>query len=197
MRNILTIAISAGAFITACVISCTGTTAKDTTPTVVADSAQLIKNGEYLVTIMGCDDCHSPKRMGAQGPEIIPELRLSGYPASRPIQLADSGALKHGWALLGGDLTSALGPWGMSFAGNITSDESGIGSWTEEQFNTALRKGKYKGAEAGRGLLPPMPWMNYKDMKPEDMKALFAFLKSTKPVKNIPPAPIAPADVKY
>ena len=45
---------------------------------------QLVKRGEYLVTIMGCNDCHSPKSMGPQGPQLIPELILSGYPADRP-----------------------------------------------------------------------------------------------------------------
>ena len=65
------------------------------------DSAEKVKRGEYLVSIIGCDDCHSPKRMGPMGPEIIPELRLSGYPSSRPIQKADSQVVKQGWALLG------------------------------------------------------------------------------------------------
>ena len=61
-----------------------------TEPTPVAESIEptvedVIAHGEYLVEIMGCHDCHSPKRMGENGPEIIPELMLSGYPSDRPI----------------------------------------------------------------------------------------------------------------
>ncbi len=138
--------------------SCTNYSAAKDKSKVVIDSADKVKRGEYLVSIIGCDDCHSPKRMGPRGPEIIPELRLSGYPSSRPIQKADSNVVKQGWALLGSDLTSAVGPWGMSFSGNLTSDETGIGNWTEENFLRAMRQGKYKGLENSRPLLPPMPW---------------------------------------
>ena len=90
--------------------------------------------------------------------------------------------------MLGGDLTSAVGPWGMSFAANITSSETGIGNWTEENFIRAIRKGKFKGLEGSRDLLPPMPWFAYKNMTDEDIKSVFAFLQSTKPVENIVPA---------
>ena len=40
------------------------------------DHLALVKRGEYLVSTIGCDDCHSPKKMGPTGPEIIPELLL-------------------------------------------------------------------------------------------------------------------------
>ena len=85
-----------------------------------------------------------------------------------------------------------MGPWGTSFAANITSDETGIGNWTEEQFERALRHGLYKGMEGSRPLLPPMPWQNLANLKPEDMRDMFAYLKSTKPVENVVPAPIPP-----
>ncbi len=91
--------------------------------------------------------------------------------------------------MLGPDLTNAVGPWGVSFAANISSDETGIGNWTEEQFLTALRKGKYKGMEGSRDLLPPMPWFVYKNFSDEDIRSIFAYLRSGKPVKNIVPAP--------
>ncbi len=106
------------------------------------DVATMVSRGEYLVNSVGCDDCHSPKRMGAKGPELIPELRFSGYPQDRPIAKADSNVVKQGWALFGADLTSAVGPWGMSFAANISSDSTGIGTWKEEQFLIAIRHGK-------------------------------------------------------
>ena len=134
----------------------------------------------------------SPKKMGAQGPEVIPELMLSGYPADRPVVKFDNKLIKQGFAQFYPDLTAAAGPWGLSFAANITSDETGIGNWTEAQFKTALTQGKSKGLETGRMLLPPMPWPNYAQMKNEDVAAVFAYLKSTKPVKNMVPTPTPP-----
>lgn len=160
-----------------------------------SDSAALIGRGEYLVTIMGCDDCHSPKQMGPQGPEIIPELRLSGYPSERPVAEVDANALRQGGAFMNSDLTSATGPWGTSFAANISSDASGIGNWTEAQFKKAITQGKYKGLDGGRMLLPPMPWPNYSRLTDEDIRAIYLFLKSTRPVKNVVPAPQPPAGV--
>ena len=159
-------------------------------------NAELVKRGEYLVNAVGCDDCHSPKTMGPRGPEIIQELRFSGYPSTRPVQKADSNAVKQGWALFGPDLTSAVGPWGMSFAANISSDATGIGNWTEAQFFKAIREGKYKGLDNSRPLLPPMPWSSYKNFSDEDVKAIYAFLKSTKPVENIVPAPVVFSELK-
>jgi hypothetical protein len=158
--------------------------------------AELIKRGEYLVSTIGCDDCHSPKTMGPMGPEIIPELRLSGYPSGRPLQKPDSHVVKQGWILFGQDLTSAVGPWGVSFAANITSDPTGIGNWKEEQFIKALREGKWKGLDNSRPLLPPMPWFVYKNMTDDDLKSIFAFLKSTRPVENLVPVPKQLADLK-
>lgn len=152
----------------------------------------LIKKGEYLVTILGCNDCHSPKRMGVNGPELIPELILSGYPADRPLGNVTKSALTDGWALFNADLTAGVGPWGATFAANLTSDETGIGNWSLEQFKIALTQGKYKGMADGRALLPPMPWFNYVNMKNEDVKAIYTYLMSTKPVKNAVPAPITP-----
>jgi mono/diheme cytochrome c family protein len=148
-----------------------------------------VKRGNYLVSSIGCDDCHSPKTMGPQGPQLDMEHRLSGYPAERPIAKVDAAALKSGWMLFSGDLTSAVGPWGMSFAANITSDSTGIGNWTEAQFIKAMREGKTKGLDGSRPILPPMPWPNFKNLTDEDLRAMFAYLKSTKPVRNVVPEP--------
>lgn len=155
----------------------------------------LVSRGEYLVGIMGCNDCHSPKRMGPNGPEIIPELMLSGFPADRPIIAFKDSLIKAGYAMFYPDLTAGAGPWGISFAGNLTPDETGIANWTESQFKIALTQGRYKGQETGRMLLPPMPWQNYKNMEDSDITAVFAYLKSLKPVSNLVPAPIAPDDM--
>ena len=153
---------------------------------------ETVKRGEYLVTIMGCNDCHSAKRMGAQGPEVIPELMLSGYPSDRPVAKFTDKMIKQGFAQFYPDLTAAAGPWGISFAANLTPDETGIGNWTEEQFKKALTQGKSKGLDGGRMLLPPMPWVNYATMAETDVKAVFAYLKSLKPVNNLAPQPITP-----
>ncbi len=156
------------------------------------NQSEMITRGEYLVATIGCDDCHSPKRMGAKGPELIPELRLSGYPSDRPVQQMDTTALKKGWMLMGPDLTLAAGPWGVSFAANITSDGTGIGNWSESNFITAMRSGKVKGIENGRPMLPPMPWANFSKLTDEDLKSILAYLKSTNPVNNVAPAPLPP-----
>lgn len=155
-------------------------------------AAQLVQKGEYLVTIMGCNDCHSPKEMGPQGPAVIADLMLSGYPAIRPFQKVEPALIREGWILFNADLTAAAGPWGVSFAANLTSDQTGIGNWTEENFRRALKEGKYKGLEVSRMLLPPMPWANFAGISNEDIKAIFQYLKSTKPVNNVAPLPISP-----
>ena len=151
-----------------------------------------IRRGQYLVTSIGCADCHSPKKIGARGPEEIPELVLSGYPQERGLPPIDRAALENGWMLMTGDLTAAVGPWGVSFAANLTSDQTGIGSWNLEQFKVAMREGKFKGLKNGRDLLPPMPWPNFAHLTDEDLEAMFAYLQSTKPVENVVPAPIPP-----
>jgi hypothetical protein len=153
---------------------------------------ELLQRGEYLVNTIGCHDCHSPKRMGPQGPELIPELMLSGYPGEQPFPKIDRSAIPEGWALFTPDLTAALGPWGVSFAANITSDDTGIGAWSEEQFRKSLREGKFKGLDGARPLLPPMPWFNFAKLTDEDIRALYTYLKSTPPVRNVPPGAIPP-----
>ena len=156
---------------------------------------EMITRGEYLVNTSACNDCHTPKIMTSHGPEFDTTRLLSGHPASAPKPKVNKEALKD-WVLFGQDLTSAAGPWGLSFAANLTSDETGVGNWTELQFITAIRKGKFKGLEGGRDLLPPMPWQVYRNMTDGDLKAIFAYLKSTKPVSNIVPAPVSPENIK-
>jgi len=153
---------------------------------------EMIERGKYMVEIGGCNDCHSPKVFGPQGPVPDPERLLSGHPADEPAPKADPSVSKD-LIIMSGGLTSYIGPWGTSFSANLTSDETGIGNWTLEQFTNALRHGLYKGLEGSRPLLPPMPWQGIGQMTDEDMEAVFMYLKSTKPVSNIPPNPIPPA----
>ena len=169
-------------------VACQGSVASEK-KSITMTKEEMVKRGAYLVNTIGCDDCHSPKQMGPDGPEIIPELRLSGYPSDRPLTIADTNVVKKGWMLFSDDLTTAVGPWGQSFAANLTSDATGTGNWKEEQFIKAIREGKYKGLDNTRPLLMPMPWFVYKNLTDDDLKSIFAFLQTTKPVKNVVPAP--------
>lgn len=196
MRKSIFILSVAAAVITFVVMACNSSEGTVNVKQETKDSAWFIKRGEYLVSSIGCDDCHSPKRMGAQGPEIIPELRLSGFPHDGKLPPADTAAVSKGWSLFAPDLTAYVGFWGASYAANLTSDGTGIGNWSEQQFLTAIRKGKYKGQENGRDLLPPMPWFVYKNMTDEDLKSIFSYLKTIKPVENVVPGPRSLAEVK-
>ena len=148
-----------------------------------------IDKGKYLVEIMGCADCHAPKKMTAQGPIPDPDLGLSGHPSQIPMGKV---VKTQDWVLFHPMNTIAVGPWGATFSANLTPDATGIGSWTEEQFIIAMTEGKSKGIRTARPLLPPMPWPNYIHAKKEDLVAIFAYLKSCKPVENVVPQPIAP-----
>ena len=182
--------------ISAVMIPACGNSGKQKPEIAQPTAEQLVKRGEYLVRLMGCNDCHSPKTMGPQGPSVIQELMLSGYPADRELPKVDQAALKNGWMLMNEDQTAAVGPWGISFAANLTSDQTGIGNWTEENFRRALKEGKYKGLEGTRTLLPPMPWTNFTNISDDDVAAIFAYLKSTKPVRNAVPMAVPPDEVK-
>lgn len=157
----------------------------------------LIKRGTYLVMTMGCNDCHSPKKMGPHGPEPDETLLLSGHPASSPLPTlpTDTTVLKN-WVIFSQDLTACVGPWGTTFAANITSDPTGIGGWTLDQFSKAFREGKYNGIEGTRPILPPMPTPSFHSVTDQDMEAIFTYLQSTRPVKNLVPQPIPPGGTR-
>ncbi len=150
------------------------------------------KWGEHLVTIGGCNDCHSPKKMTDHGPEIDSSLLLSGHPAQMPPPDVNRQEMESKGLSVTNTLTAWVGPWGISFAGNITSDSTGIGNWKEDQFVNALRNGKYKGLAGTRSLLPPMPWQMYKHMTDDELKAIFVYLKTTKPINNVVPPALPP-----
>lgn len=164
---------------------------KTDSASVTISNGSMIKRGEYLVNVIGCDDCHTPKKLGPNGPEPDMDLRFSGHPSGMALASYKSSDIKS-WLLFTHDLTAAVGPWGTSYSANLTSDDSGIGTWTEGQFIKALREGKLKGRDDTRPLLPPMPWPNFAKATDEDLKAMFAYFKSTKPIKNIVPSPEPP-----
>jgi hypothetical protein len=151
-----------------------------------------VERGEYLVTIGGCHDCHTPFKMGENGPEPDMDLALSGHPEQLvmppPPDLGDGP-----WVWIGsGSNTAFAGPWGISYARNLTPEElTGTGIWTEEIFIKTLRSGRHWGVS--RPILPPMPWQNYGQATDEDLKSIWAYLRTVKPIKNqVPEAVVAP-----
>ena len=151
-----------------------------------------IEWGEHLVLIGGCHDCHSPKIMTSHGPVLDSSKLLSGHPADMPDIDVNRKEMESKGIFLTNDLTSWVGPWGISYTANLTSDASGTGSWSESQFIYAIRNGKLKGLPNGRPLLPPMPWEMIRNMTDDELKAVFAYLQATKPIKNIVPPPKPP-----
>ena len=187
------------AFLAIALANCTQTSKAETstTSTTLLSDEALIEKGKYLSTVIGCDHCHTPKKMTPQGP--VPDLDrwMMGYPAGDPLPEIDTSEITPGkWALFNGDLTAAVGPWGISYSANLTSDETGVGSWTFEQFKRAMVEGKYRGLENSRPLMPPMPWQSYRNMKDEDLKAIFAYLQSVKPIANVVPSYVPPNEIK-
>jgi hypothetical protein len=144
--------------------------------------------GEYLIATGGCDDCHSPKKMTELGPVVDSTLRLSGHPSNMPAPqfTGIKEAVAKGYAITQ-TLTSWVGPWGTSYTANLTPDKTGIGNWSEEQFMKAIREGKYKGMDGTRPIMPPMPWEVLAKMRDFELKAMFAYLKSIKPINNVVP----------
>lgn len=156
-------------------------------------AADKVARGKYLVSVAGCNDCHTPKIYTEQGMILDSTRFLSGHPADEklpgtPFDMVGPGK----WGGIGSQsFTAWVGPWGVSFAANLTPDMvTGSGAWTEDSFKAAMRTGKHLGA--GRALLPPMPWYNVATATDEDLSAIFAYLHSLKPIENMVPAPIPP-----
>jgi mono/diheme cytochrome c family protein len=159
--------------------------------------ASPVERGNYLVTISGCHDCHTPKIQGPGGAPLLDEKRLlSGHPENLPYPTWKSSDMqeRNAAALTNSMLTAWAGPWGVSFAINLTPDkETGIGEWSESNFMQAMRTGRHQGQPNGRDILPPMPWANLKQMTDDDLKAIWAYLRSLPAVKNRVPLPV-PSD---
>lgn len=121
---------------------------------------ELVKYGGYLVNAAGCVDCHSQ---------------------------TDKGTIIEGTEFSGG--MEFKQPNGIMRSPNITFDkETGIGKWTEGTFVekfTAYADPGYKKKELLPGELnSPMPWTMFGGMKPEDLKAIYAYLSSVKPIEH-------------
>lgn len=161
-------------------------------PAVATEAGQsLVDRGKYLVTIAGCNDCHTPLTMGPNGPEPDWSRMLSGHPES--LVMPEAPKLPEGpWQVsVAHTITAWSGPWGVSFTANLTPDrETGLGKWTLRNFVETIRTGRHLGR--GREILPPMPIAMYKHMTDDDLAAVFTYLQSIPPVKNKVPKPLSP-----
>ena len=151
-------------------------------------AANGVERGRYLVNIIGCGDCHTPKKMGPNGPEPDTARELSGHPEQ--MKLPAPPALSGPWAVaVSGDMTVWKGPWGVSFSANLTPEQNtGLGIWTADMFVKAMRNGKHMGVS--RPILPPMPWQNFGRMSDDDLQAIYAYLRTLKPIVNHVPDPV-------
>ena len=148
--------------------------------------------GKYLVMTSGCHDCHTPWKMGANGPEPDMTRMLSGHPqdANLPPPPKPVGP----WIVASSATNTAhAGPWGVSFTANLTPDpETGLGKWTLRNFMDAIRTGRHEGR--GRPILPPMPIQVYKNFTDADLGAIFAYLRTIPAIANKGPEPLPPAE---
>jgi mono/diheme cytochrome c family protein len=143
-----------------------------------------VARGKYLVSISGCNGCHTPLRVGAQGLEIDPSRMLSGHPERRPLPVPPAVAPGAPWSWSGAATATAFASaWGVSYAANLTPDqETGLGAWSEARFVQAMRAGHQAG--------PPMPWHGLAVMTDEDLRAVYAYLRSLPPIRNQVPGSV-------
>jgi mono/diheme cytochrome c family protein len=124
------------------------------------------ERGKYLVTIMGCTDCHTP-----------------GHFLGHPDEARYLG---------GSDVGFAIPGLGVFVGSNLTPDkETGLGKWTAQQIVTAVTKGE---RPDGRMLAPSMPWRGFSALTQPDALAIAAFLKTVPPIKDKVPGPFGPND---
>jgi mono/diheme cytochrome c family protein len=164
-------------------------------PGTKAGKAAQIARGEYLVEIMGCHDCHTPAKIGPNGPEQDRSRALSGHPEE--LVMPPAPALPPGpWvASIAATFTAFASPGGTVFTRNLTPDkETGLGDWTVEEFIATMKTGRERGK--GRPVLPPMPVQNLRALSDSDIRSLFAYLQSIPPIKNRIPQPIEAPDSK-
>jgi mono/diheme cytochrome c family protein len=150
-----------------------------------------VARGKYLVTTSGCNDCHTPWKMGANGPEPDMSRMLSGHPEGMALPPAPKA--QGPWIVSAAATNTAWsGPWGVSFTANLTPDrETGLGKWTQRNFTETIRTGRHMGR--GRPILPPMPIPMYKNFTDADLEAIFAYLQSIPAVSNRVPEPLPPS----
>jgi mono/diheme cytochrome c family protein len=131
-----------------------------------AHGESLTERGKYLVTLAGCNDCHTP-----------------GYFFGKPDMARYLG---------GSDVGFEIPGLGVFPGRNITPDkETGIGDWTDAQIAAALTTGK---RPDGRELAPIMPYHSFSYLSKDDVAAIVAFLRSVPPVKHAVEGPFKPGE---
>src|SRR3954469_6507684 len=183
--------ITAVAVFSGALLAATGPAGQDGAVTPEKKKAR-VERGAQLVSTMGCNDCHTPWKLGPKGPEPDMSRAPTGHPADVVMPAAPPA---HGpWIGHSSATNTAFaGPWGVSFTANLTPDrETGLGAWTEDMFIAAVPTGRPQGK--GRPILPPMPYWMIGNLPDEEIKSIFAYLQSLAPVKNNVPAPIDSAD---
>lgn len=147
-----------------------------------------IERGKYLVLTSACNDCHTPLKMGQNGPEPDMARMLSGHPETLKVQAPKMGTPPWTVAVTASN-TAWSGPWGVSFTANLTPDpDTGLGTWSEEEFMQTIHSGRHRAR--GRALLPPMPVPAYSQFNDEDLRAIYAYLRTVPPIRNRVPNPI-------
>jgi cytochrome c553 len=155
--------------------------------------AARVDRGRYLVSALGCSGCHTPKTNGPAGLRADETRFLAGHPEGPALPPPPTLGAGPWVAVSSWDTTAWSGPWGTSYSANITPDENtGIGSWSEETFVAALRTGRHMGVS--RPILPPMPWGAFRNLSDEDLRSLYAYLRTLAPVHNRVPEPAPPPD---
>jgi len=161
-------------------------------PTTAGARSAAVERGRFLVTVGGCNDCHTPMKFDAYVGMPLPDTTrvLAGHPSGGP----DPGSTLSGddAAVIGASFTSFKAPFGIVYAANLTPDEAtGLGAWTEEMFIAALRTGRHMGGK-GRPIIPPMPWPTLAQLSDVDLRAIWSYLRTLVPVRNDVPAPRVP-----
>ena len=134
------------------------------------DNLYQVQRGEYLVELLGCGSCHTDGALeGAPNMERALAGSSIGIAYTNPLDTEIPGIV---------------------FPPNITPDEdTGIGLWSDEQIENAIRAGL--GRHAGRRIAV-MPWQGYAKMTDEDVTAIVGYLRSIEPVHHKVPAEIIP-----
>jgi mono/diheme cytochrome c family protein len=142
-----------------------------------------LAQGRYIATIAGCTSCHTPDRAEYQNPQAltIDQIKTLAFDGNDALDLDK---------FLGGGRAFPLGPAGVVFSRNISSDKTtGIGSWTDEQVKIAMRTGLNA---KGETLFPVMPYHVYSTMADSDVDAVVAFLRSVNAISNtVPPRTVS------
>lgn len=153
-----------------------------------------VERGKRLVELGGCSQCHTPKVKTTLGYKPDKDRFMSGYPANEPLPNLPYPEIIAGEAernFYTTDATIWVGRWGVSFAPNLTPDpETGIGSWTEEDFIEIFRGNKH--FAEGEQVTSPMPVKAYSQLSYFELRSIFVYLQTIEPISNEVPKRIPP-----